>query len=224
MRKYVAEFIGTFTLVFFGCGSAVVAGNYVGYLGIAFAFGLSIVAMAYTVGPISGCHVNPAVSIGMFVAGKMTVKDLIGFIIAQFIGAIVASCLLMIVTQQAMSSEAMNLGQNVYADGKIVPALIFEFVATFIFIIVILGATSNESNQNIAGMVIGLTLTLIHIVGIPITGVSVNPARSFGPAIFVGGKALSSLWLFLVVPTVAGLIAGLLYRMCPKGKNCPNCK
>ena len=220
MKKCIAEFIGTFTLVLIGCGTAVVAGEKVGYLGIAFAFGFALVAMAYGIGPISGCHINPAVSIGVFTAGRMSAAELVGYIISQCAGAIAASAVLLAIVSGidgGFDLSAGKFGQNGWGPeylGKynIGSAAIFEFAATLIFIIVILGSTQKEAPTLIAGLAIGITLTAIHILGINITGVSVNPARSLGPALLVGGKALSQLWLFLVVPSLAGIIAGLLFK------------
>jgi aquaporin Z len=220
MKKYLSEFIGTFTLVLFGCGTAVVAGAQVGFLGIAFAFGFALIAMAYGIGPISGCHINPAVSVGVFVAGRMDSKDLLGYIVSQCLGAIAAALLLSaIVSGRAGGYDPAvgGLGQNGwgpgYLDGySLVSALLFELVASFLFITVILGSTRKGAPTQIAGLAIGITLVVIHILGIPITGVSVNPARSLGPALIVGGKALSQLWMFLIVPTVAGILAGILFR------------
>jgi aquaporin Z len=220
MKKYLAEFIGTFTLVLFGCGTAVVAGKSVGVLGIAFAFGFALIAMAYGIGPISGCHINPAVSVGVFVAGRMSIKDLIGYIVAQVFGGIAAAAVLGVIANGLLggySVVANGLGQNgwgaSYLGGYGLGAAIgFEFVATLLFIIVILGSTQEGAPTQFAGLAIGITLVAIHIFGINITGVSVNPARSLGPALIVGGQALSQVWLFLIVPTVAGLFAGALFR------------
>jgi aquaporin Z len=212
MKKFIAEFIGTFTLVLFGCGTAVIAGGEVGFLGIAFAFGFALTAMAYGIGPISGCHINPAVSIGVFVAGRMKFGEMILYIISQFLGGIAAIGVLIALTK----GQTAELGQNVYDKGDLIPAIVFEFVATFLFLVVILGSTyereSTKSSTQLAGIAIGIALVVIHIFGIPITGVSVNPARSLGPAIFAQGRALSQLWLFLIVPSVAGLLAGILFR------------
>ena len=221
MKKYIAEFIGTFTLVLLGCGTAVVAGNQVGVLGIAFAFGFALIAMAYGIGPISGCHINPAVSLGVFVSGRMEAKDLIGYIIAQVLGGIVAAFILMLIVKGQLAGydlAASGLGQNGWGSGYLGEynfgaAVIFEFVATFLFLIVILGSTQEGVPTQIAGLAIGITLVVIHIFGIQITGVSVNPARSFGPALLVGGKALAQVWLFLIVPSLAGILAGLLFRI-----------
>lgn len=219
MKKYLAEFIGTFTLVLFGCGTVVVAGDQVGFLGIAFAFGFALIAMAYGIGPISGCHINPAVSLGVFTAGRMSAKDLLGYIISQCLGAIAASAVLLTIMSGLSGYDiaANGLGQNGWGVGylgqyQLVSAVTFEFVATLLFIIVILGSTQQNAPAQFAGLAIGITLVVIHIFGINITGVSVNPARSFGPALFVGGKALSQLWLFLIVPSIAGILAGILFR------------
>lgn len=219
MKPLLAELIGTFTLVLFGCGAAVLAGGEVGQLGIAFAFGLAIVAMAYGIGPISGCHVNPAVSFGAFIAGRMDLNTMIRYWAAQFVGAALgAGVLYLIASGRAGYDLAANgLGQNGWGAGylgeyTLVAALVFEVVATFLFLVVILGATQKSAPGMVAGLAIGLTLTVIHIVGIQVTGVSVNPARSFGPAIIVGGTAISQLWLFLVAPLVGAALAGLLFR------------
>ena len=220
MQKYLAEFIGTFTLVLFGCGAAVVAGKSIGVLGIAIAFGFALIGMAYGIGPISGCHINPAVSLGVFTAGRMTVTDLAGYIVGQFLGGLAgAATLMVIVTQQTAGYNLAvgGLGQNGWGPGYlgeygIEAAILFEFVATLLFVIVILGATWGELAQPAAGLAIGIALVVIHIFGIQITGVSVNPARSFGPALLVGGHALSQLWLFLLVPSTAGIVGGLLFR------------
>lgn len=219
VRKYIAELIGTFALVLVGCGSAVIAGKYVGFLGISFAFGLTVLAMVYAIGRISGCHINPAISLAMLVAGKMEWKDTVFYIIAQCIGAIsAAGVLLAIAIGTTDYSLAVNgLGQNgygVYSPGgySLVACLIAEIVLTALFLFVIFGSTSKKAPEGFAGVAIGLTLVLIHIVGIPITGTSVNPARSLGPAVFVGGAALSQLWLFIVAPFIGGILAGVLWR------------
>jgi len=223
MKKAVAEFLGTFTLVFFGCGSAVIAGpaiagaTTVGVLGIAFAFGLAIVAMAYAIGPISGCHVNPAVSLGALVAGRMTTGDFITYVIAQVAGAIVGALVLYIIMTGKASGWTGGMGTNGWGPGYLgeyntLSALIFEIVATFIFVVVILGVTHKLALGHFAGLAIGLTLVMIHIVGINVTGVSVNPARSIGPALFAGGQALSQLWLFIVAPFVGAALAGFVFK------------
>jgi aquaporin Z len=217
-KKLIAEALGTFILVFFGCGSAVFMGADIGLLGISLAFGLSIVAAAYSLGHISGAHLNPAVSLGVLTAGKMSVSDFIGYVIAQIAGAIVAALVLMIIAQGKTGYDiAVNgLGQNGYGAGylgeyNLMSALIFEAVATFLFVTVILGATQAKAPAAMAGLAIGLTLAAIHLVGINITGVSVNPARSIGPALFVGGKALADLWVFIVAPLAGGAVAGLVF-------------
>lgn len=219
MKPLLAELIGTFTLVLFGCGAAVLAGGEVGQLGIAFAFGLAIVAMAYGIGPISGCHVNPAVSFGAFIAGRMDMNTMIRYWAAQFAGAALgAGVLYLIASGRAGYDLAANgLGQNGWGPGylgeyTLLAALVFEVVATFLFLVVILGSTQKSAPGMMAGLAIGLTLAVIHIVGIQVTGVSVNPARSFGPAIIVGGTAISQLWLFLVAPLAGAALAGLLFR------------
>lgn len=219
MKVFVAELIGTFTLVLLGCGSAVLAGAEVGQLGISFAFGLAIVAMAYGIGPISGCHVNPAVSFGAFIAGRMQMNDMLKYWAAQFTGALLgAGVLYLIATGKAGYDLATNgLGANGWGPGylgefNLVSALVFEVVATFLFLVVILGSTQKSAPGMVAGLAIGLTLAVIHIVGIQVTGVSVNPARSFGPAVIVGGTAISQLWLFLIAPLIGAALAGLLFK------------
>lgn len=219
MNKQVAEFIGTFTLVLFGCGSAVLAGGDIGLTGISFAFGLALIGMAYSVGPISGCHINPAVSLGMVAAGRMQMPDAIKHIIAQVAGAIAgALVLLMIASGKADYSVATNgLGQNGWGAGylgeyNMVAAFIFEVVATFLFMVVILGSTGPRTPAAMAGLAIGLTLVVIHLVGINVTGVSVNPARSIGPALFAGATALGQLWLFIVAPIIGAVAAGILFK------------
>jgi aquaporin Z len=213
-----AELFGTFVLVFFGCGSAVLMGEHIGMLGISLAFGLSIVAAAYSIGPVSGAHLNPAVSLGVFISGRMDASDMIGYWIAQVLGAILAALVILtIASGKADYSVAENgLGQNGYGEGylgeyTVASAFIFEAVATFVFITVILGATRAVGGAGaFAGLAIGLTLAAIHLVGINVTGVSVNPARSIGPALFSGGAALADLWLFIVAPFVGAFAAGLL--------------
>ena len=220
MKKYVAEFIGTFTLVLFGCGTAVVSGQAVGHLGIAFAFGFALLAMCYGIGPVSGCHVNPSVSLGVFAAGRMSGKDLGGYIVAQLLGGIAAAGVLVVIANGLLAGynvSANGLGQNGWGEGyqagyALSSAVVFEFVATLIFVIVILGSTQAGAPTQMAGLAIGITLVVIHIFGINITGVSVNPARSLGPAIWVGGKAISQVWMFLLVPSIAGIVSGAIYR------------
>lgn len=219
MKKMIAEGFGTFILVFFGVGSAVLMGEQIGMLGISLAFGLSIVAAAYSIGAISGAHLNPAVSLGMVTAGRMTVAEFVQYVIAQIIGASLAALVVMLIaTGKADYSVAENgLGQNGFGVGYLgeytrVAALIFELVATFIFVTVVLGATQEGSPAAMAGLAIGLTLAGIHMVGINVTGVSVNPARSFGPAIFVGGQAIADLWVFFAAPLVGGALAGIVFK------------
>ncbi len=219
LKKYVAEFIGTFVLVFFACGTAVVTGcsvdNGPAYLMTALAFGLVIVAMAYSIGNISGCHINPAVSIAMLVSGRMTVKDFIGYVIAQFLGAIAGAAALM-----AFVGKESGLGTNGLYNGDVLLSILIEVILTFVFVIAILGVTSKIENSAVAGLVIGLSLTLVHILGIYFTGTSVNPARSFGPALFVGGDALANVWVFIVAPLIGGVLAALVYKFLtskPKG-------
>ena len=218
MNKMVAEFIGTFTLVLIGCGSAVIAGADIGLTGISFAFGLALIGMAYGIGPVSGCHINPAVSLGAVAAGRMSVPEALQYIVAQVAGAIVAALILMMIANgKADYSVAENgLGQNGWGAGylgeySMGAAFMFELVATFLFVVVILGATGSGAPAAIAGLAIGLALVAIHLVGINVTGVSVNPARSIGPALFAGGGALSQVWLFIVAPIIGGVLAGLVF-------------
>lgn len=219
-KRQFAEALGTMILVLFGCGSAVLMGDKVGMEGISLAFGLSIVAAAYGIGAISGAHLNPAVSLGMLLSGRMTGGQFVGHVIAQLIGAIVgAGVLYVIASGKADYSLAVNgLGQNGYGPGylgeySLTAALVFEFVMTFIFVTVILGATGPGSVPGFAGLAIGLTLAGIHLVGINVTGVSVNPARSLAPALFVGGTALAQLWVFILAPLAGGALAGALHSM-----------
>ena len=210
-KKYVAEFIGTFVLVFFACGTAAVVGcsaeNGTGYLLTALAFGLVIVAMAYSIGNVSGCHINPAVSIAMLCAGKISLKDFVGYVIAQFAGATVGAAALM-----AFVGRDSGLGANALYEGNIGLSILIEVILTFVFVLAILGVTSKVENGAVAGIVIGLTLTLVHILGISFTGTSVNPARSFGPALLVGGEALRNVWVFIAAPLVGGVLAALVYK------------
>lgn len=216
-KKYVAEFIGTFVLVFFACGTAAVVGcsaeNGTGYLLTALAFGLVIVAMAYSIGNISGCHINPAVSIAMLVSKKLSLKDFAGYVVAQFAGAIVGAAALM-----AFVGTESGLGANALYQDNILLSLLIEVILTFVFVIAILGVTSKEGNSAVSGLVIGLSLTLVHILGISFTGTSVNPARSFGPALFVQGDALSNVWVFLLAPLVGGVLAAVVYKFLTSGK------
>jgi aquaporin Z len=224
-KKYFAELIGTMVLVLMGCGSAVIAGanlgglNGNGTIGISFAFGLAVLAMVYAIGAISGCHINPAISISMFVAGKLSGKDTAFYVVFQCVGAIVgAGILYAIAVGNPSYNLAINgLGQNGYGTASpggynLVSALIAEIVLTFIFLLVIFGSTSERAPKGFAGLSIGLTLVLIHLVAIPIDGTSVNPARSLGPALFAGTTALSQLWLFVVAPIIGGIFAAIVWK------------
>jgi len=225
MKKLFAELIGTFSLVLFGCGSAVVSGisasgpSGIGLLGISFAFGFAVVAMAYAIGGITGCHINPAITISMLVAGKIKSGDAVQYIIGQFIGATLAAGVLYVIQKGSPGFQMGEwaLGSNGWGEGylggyNMTSAFITEAVLTFIFLFVIFATTSKWGNSTMAGLAIGLTLVLIHLVAIPITGTSVNPARSFGPAIFAQGKALSQLWLFIVAPIVGAVLAAFVWK------------
>jgi len=222
--KFSAEFFGTLVLVLMGCGSAVIAGangtSGVGLLGISFAFGLSVVAMAYAIGHISGCHINPAITIGMVVAGRMKTNEAVIYILAQILGAIAGAGILLLIAsgKDGYSIASNGLGQNGYGASSpqqysLLAGFVAETVFTFIFLFVIFGATSSKNIYGgFAGLSIGLSLVLIHIVGIPVTGVSVNPARSIGPAIFVGGDAISQLWLFILAPILGSVLSAVVWR------------
>lgn len=226
MKKYLAELIGTFSLVLIGCGAAVIAAgniqlgpNGIGLLGISIAFGFAVVAMAYAIGPISGCHINPAVTIGVLVAGRMTLKDAAGYIISQLIGAVIGAGVLYLIAsgRNGWILPEWGLGANGWGEGylgnyNLTSAFVAEAVFTFLFLFVILAVTSKYGNSTMAGLAIGVTLMLIHLVVIPITGTSVNPARSFGPAIFSGGTALSQLWLFFVAPILGAIVAAIIWK------------
>lgn len=228
--KLIAELVGTFSLVLFGCGAAAVAGadtiaglSGLGLLGISLAFGLAVVVMAYAIGGISGCHINPAITISMLVAGKIEFKEAMGYIVAQLIGAALAAFVLMQILN-GMAGFSMGeyaLGSNGWGAGyqnefNTTSAFITETVLTFLFLFVIFATTSKWGNSNMAGLAIGLSLVLIHLVAIPITGTSVNPARSFGPAIFAGGEALNQLWLFIVAPIAGGILSALFWKYMEK--------
>ncbi|MDR0988575.1 MAG: MIP family channel protein [Prevotellaceae bacterium] len=222
MKKYFAEMIGTLVLVVMGCGSAVFAGSLagtvgagVGTLGVALAFGLAVVAMAYTIGGISGCHINPAITVGVLLSGRMSGKDAAGYILFQVIGAILGSALIWVLTSTGVHGGPTLTGANSCAEGvTLLQGFIAEALFTFIFVLVVLGSTdSNKGAGNFAGLAIGLSLVLIHIVCIPLTGTSVNPARSIGPALFQGGAALSQLWLFIVAPVVGAACSALVWKM-----------
>ena len=220
MKRYISELIGTMVLVLFGCGSAAIAGPILGIVGIALAFGLSIVAMAYVIGDISGCHLNPAVSIGMWIDGRMETKDLISYIVFQCIGAIIGIALLVVIINSSPilgGYAATGLYPNGFGPASAVGldavgAIIVEIILTFVFVFTFLGVTKKVENAGIAGIVIGLTLAFVHIMGIPLTGTSVNPARSLAPALFLGGEALNQVWVFILAPIVGAVIAGLLYK------------
>jgi aquaporin Z len=226
MKKYVAELIGTFSLVLFGCGTAVISGISAngpagaGLLGISIAFGFAVVAMAYAIGGISGCHINPAVTIGFLTAGKMEAKEALGYIIAQILGAILGAGVLYVIVsgRPGFTMPEWGLGSNGWGEGYLgqystQSAFIIEAVMTFLFIFVILATTSKFGNGAMAGLAIGVTLMLIHLVAIPVTGTSVNPARSIGPAIFAGGKALTQLWLFIVAPIIGAILAAIVWKL-----------
>lgn len=232
-KKFAAELIGTFALVLFGCGAAVIAGkdtlaglNGLGLLGIAFAFGLSVFVMCYAIGGITGCHINPAITIGMLAAGKIKAIDALVYIIAQLIGALLAAFVLMQIAKGAAGFDGFHeyaLGANGWGEGyqngyNTTSAFLTEAVLTFLFLFVIFGSTSKWGNSTMAGAAIGFTLVLIHLFAIPITGTSVNPARSFGPALLAGGKALSQLWLFIVAPIIGGVVAAIVWRIFESGK------
>ncbi len=207
-KKYIAEFIGTFVLVFVACGTAIASSNYVA---IALAFGLSVVAMAYTIGGISGCHINPAVSVAMFLNGKLPLNDLIGYVVAQFAGATVASLTHYLMFNELMENACTYGANYIYNDGdSIFGSLMLEVILTFIFVLVVLVVSSKEEFGKISGVVIGLALTLVHLFGIGLTGTSVNPARSFGPALFAE-EAIGDYWVFLIAPLVGGVIAAFVY-------------
>lgn len=222
MKKLVAEFIGTLWLVLGGCGSAVLAAAYpelgIGFAGVAIAFGLTVITMAYAIGHISGCHLNPAVSVGLWVGGRFDKKDLLPYIGAQVLGGIAGAGILFLIATGKSGFEIGGFAANGYGehspDGyNLLAALITEIVMTFMFLIIILGATHSKAPKGFAGLAIGLALTLIHLISIPVTNTSVNPARSTSQAIFVGDWALGQLWLFWVAPVIGAILAGLVYKM-----------
>ena len=226
MKKYICELIGTMVLVLFGCGSAAVAGSVLGNLGIAMAFGLSIIAMAYIIGDISGCHINPAVSLGMWINKRMDTTDFIGYIISQCIGALIGIGLLAFIINSCSDLGGYmltGLGQNGFGAASSVGismtgALVVEIILTFVFVFTVLGVTRTQKTGPLAGIVIGLTLAFVHIMGIPLTGTSVNPARSLAPALVIGGEALNQVWVFIVGPAIGAIIAGLIYKFLYSGK------
>lgn len=222
IKNLFAEFIGTFVLVLGGCGSAVLAATFpdtgIGFLGVSLAFGLTVLTMVYAVGHISGGHFNPAVSLGLWAGKRFPLSDLLPYVVVQVIGAIAAAGVLYLIAngQPGFNAQESGFAANGYGDHSpggysLLAGLVTEVVLTFIFLIIILGATDKRAPQGFAGIAIGLGLTLVHLVGIPVTNMSVNPARSTGPAIFVGGWAISQLWLFWVAPLVGALLAGLAY-------------
>jgi len=225
MKKYVAEFIGTLWLVLGGCGSAVLAAAYpelgIGFAGVAMAFGLTVVTMAYAIGHISGCHLNPAVSIGLWAGGRFDTKELLPYILSQVLGGIAGAGVLYLIATGKPGFELGGFAANGYGEHSpggysMLAALVCEVIMTFMFLIVIMGATHSKAPKGFAGLAIGLALTLIHLISIPVTNTSVNPARSTSQAIFVGGWAAEQLWLFWVAPIVGALLAGFVYKMLSK--------
>jgi len=220
MKKSLAEFIGTFWLVFGGCGSALLAAGYpvlgIGFVGVALAFGLTVLTIAYSLGHISGAHLNPAVTLGLFAGGRISAKDIAPYIVAQILGGLAAAGLLYVIVTgngSAIGNFAANgYGEHSPGGYNLVSAFVTEFILTFMFLIIILGATDDAAPKGFAGIAIGLALTLIHLVSIPVTNTSVNPARSISQAVFVGGWALSQLWLFIVAPIVGAMLAGIAYK------------
>src|SRR5258707_1265470 len=226
MKKLSAEFLGTFWLVFGGCGSAVLAATFpntgIGFLGVAFAFGLTVLTMAYAIGHISGCHLNPAVSVGLMLAKRFPMADLPYYVAAQVLGGIAGAGVLYVIATGKPGYELGGFAANGFAENSpggysLEACLVAEVVLTFMFLMIILGATDKRAPQGFAPVAIGLGLTLIHLIGIPVTNLSVNPARSMGPAVFVGGWALEQLWLFWVAPIVGAALAGIAYPMLAEG-------
>jgi aquaporin Z len=218
-KRYAAELIGTMVLVLIGCGTAVTAGSFIGvasaYVGIAFAFGIAVLAMVYAIGGISGCHINPAITISMLIVRKISARDAALYIVFQCIGAIIGAGILYAIAigNPSYSLTTIGLGANMYSTYSLASAFIAEIVLTFIFVLVVHGSTHERVPKGFAGLSIGLTLVMIHLIGIPITGTSVNPARSLGPAIFVGGDALTQLWVFWAAPIIGGIIAAIVWRV-----------
>lgn len=223
MKKYLAEFIGTMVLTLMGCGAAVSLGCTNGdpetVVGTAFAFGLSVIAMAYSIGGISGCHINPAITLGVWLSGRMSGKDALGYMVFQVIGGVVAAAILFGLTSTAEGIAGTG-ANDIQVGSSMAAAIIAEVVFTAIFVFVVLGATSktNGATNNFAGLAIGLTLVLVHLVCIRYTGTSVNPARSIGPAIFQGGTALSHLWIFIVAPMVGAAVAAGMWKVVDEKK------
>jgi aquaporin Z len=217
MKKYIAEFVGTLVLVLVACGTAIASSCQTttpGYIATALAFGLVIIAMAYSICKVSGCHINPAVSVSMAISGRMTWLECAKYIVAQILGGIAGAALLKVLF---IDFGFKTLGANTFAEpGQFATntgiAILIEAILTFIFTSVVLGVTENKKHAPVAGIVIGLTLTLVHLIGIPFTGTSVNPARSIGPALFSGGSAMSELWVFILAPILGAIVAGLFYR------------
>ncbi|MCD8207293.1 MAG: MIP family channel protein [Bacteroidales bacterium] len=225
MKKYFAEMVGTFVLVLMGCGAAIFlgCGAPAEKLAVAIAFGLSVIAMAYCIGNISGCHINPAITFGVWLSKRMSGKDAIMYIVFQIIGAIIASAVLFALTSTGAYGHSTATGANSFAEGSTLQAFLAEFVFTCVFVLVVLGATDSEKGAgNLAGLAIGLTLVLVHIVCIPITGTSVNPARSIGPALFEGGVALKQLWLFIVAPLCGAALSALIWKGLACCHSCKN--
>lgn len=228
MDKLMAEFIGTLWLVLGGCGSAVLAAAFpelgIGFVGVSFAFGLTVVTMAYAIGHISGCHLNPAVSIGLWMGGRFEAKDLLPYIVAQVLGGLAGAGILYLIASGKAGFEIGGFASNGYGEFSpggysMTAALVCEIVMTFFFLIIILGATHSKAPKGFAGLAIGLGLVLIHLISIPVTNTSVNPARSTSQAIFAGGDALGQLWLFWVAPIVGAILAGIVYKMMSPEKN-----
>lgn len=220
MKKFVAEFFGTFWLVLGGCGSAVLAAGFpelgIGFVGVSLAFGLTVLTIAYSLGHISGAHLNPAVTIGLWMGGRVPAKDILPYVVAQIIGGIAAAAVLFVVAtgngNEIGSFAANGYGEHSPGGYSMFAAIVSELVMTFMFVLIILGATDSRAPKGFAGIAIGLALTLIHLITIPVTNTSVNPARSISQAVFVGDWALSQLWLFIVVPIAGALLAGLVYK------------
>lgn len=224
VKKFVAEMFGTFVLVFGGCGSAIFAGSHIGYLGVAIAFGLTLLIMAYTIGNISGCHINPAVSLGLFLAKKINLKELIYYVIAQVVGGIAAGAVLYVIASGVsgfnIASGFATNGYGAHSPGgySMVAAIVSETVLTALLLFTIMGTTHSKFPNGFAGLSIGLVLVLIHLISIPVTNTSVNPARSIGVAIFQGGWALEQLWLFIVAPCVGAILGVFGYKIIGEGK------
>ena len=222
MKKLVAEFIGTLWLVLGGCGSAVLAAAYpelgIGFVGVAIAFGLTVVTMAYAIGHISGCHLNPAVSIGLWVGDRFDKKELLPYIVAQILGGIAGAGILYVIASGKAGFEIGSFAANGYGEHSpggygLLAALVTEIVMTFMFLIIILGATHSKAASGFAGLAIGLGLTLIHLISIPVTNTSVNPARSISQALFAQGWAIEQLWLFIIAPIIGAVLAGIVYKI-----------